>query len=79
MNLSGGAEFWQPLTGAVIFGLASATVLTLVVIPVCYSLAYNWADRDEKPAPDGAEVALPPHDSSATPVIAEDVLGTAGG
>ena len=45
LNLSGGAEFWGPLTGAVIFGLAFATVLTLVVIPVCYSLAYNWADR----------------------------------
>jgi len=44
LNISGGAEFWQPLTGAVIFGLACATVLTLVVIPVCYSLAYNWAD-----------------------------------
>jgi len=45
LNLSGGAEFWQPLTGAVIFGLAFATVLTLLVIPVCYSLAYNWTDR----------------------------------
>jgi len=45
LNVSGGAEFWQPLTGAVIFGLAFATVLTLVVIPVCYSLVYNWTDR----------------------------------
>ena len=42
LNFSGGAEFWQPLTGAVIFGLAFATVLTLIVIPVCYSLAYNF-------------------------------------
>lgn len=40
MNISGGAEFWQPLTGAVVFGLAFATVLTLVVIPCCYSMAY---------------------------------------
>lgn len=40
LNVSGGAEFWQPLTGAVIFGLAFATVLTLVVIPCCYSAAY---------------------------------------
>ncbi len=46
LNLSGGAEFWGPLTGAVIFGLAFATVLTLVVIPVCYSLAYHpWFTR----------------------------------
>ncbi len=41
LNISGGAEFWQPLTAAVVFGLAFASVLTLVVIPVCYSLAYS--------------------------------------
>lgn len=46
LNLSGGAEFWQPLTGAVIFGLAFATVLTLVVIPVAYSLVYNRQFRE---------------------------------
>ncbi len=40
LNISGGAEFWQPLTGAIIFGLSFASILTLVVIPVCYSLAY---------------------------------------
>ena len=47
LNISGGAEFWQPLTGAVIFGLAFATVLTLVVIPCCYSAAYirpKWSE-----------------------------------
>lgn len=47
LNISGGAEFWQPLTGAVVFGLAFATILTLVVIPCCYSLYYtHWASRD---------------------------------
>jgi multidrug efflux pump subunit AcrB len=44
LNISGGAEFWQPLTGSVVFGLAFATVLTLIVIPVCYSLAYSFDD-----------------------------------
>jgi len=44
LNISGGAEFWQPLTAAVVFGLAFATVLTLVVIPVCYSFAYTMLD-----------------------------------
>ncbi|NOZ41267.1 MAG: efflux RND transporter permease subunit [Planctomycetes bacterium] len=43
LNISGGAEFWQPLTAAVIFGLAFATILTLVVIPVCYSIGYTSA------------------------------------
>ena len=41
LNISGGAEFWQPLTGAVVFGLAFASVLTLVVIPCAYSLYYT--------------------------------------
>ena len=40
LNLTGGAEFWQPLTGAIVFGLLFATVLTLIVIPVAYSLTY---------------------------------------
>ncbi len=44
LNISGGAEFWQPLTAAVVFGLAFATVLTLVVIPVSYSVAYTTTD-----------------------------------
>ncbi|MCG8448998.1 MAG: efflux RND transporter permease subunit, partial [Pirellulales bacterium] len=45
LNISGGAEFWQPLTAAVVFGLAFASVLTLLVIPVAYSLAYSVGDR----------------------------------
>ncbi len=39
LNLTGGGEFWQPLTVAVIFGLAFATVLELLVIPLaCLTL-----------------------------------------
>jgi len=45
LNLSGGAEFWQPLTTAICFGLAFATSLTLLVVPVLYSLAYSWAEK----------------------------------
>ena len=63
LNISGGAEFWQPLTGAVIFGLAFATVLTLLVIPVGYSLVHNFSDRRRQTP------ARPP----ATPVTADGV------
>jgi HAE1 family hydrophobic/amphiphilic exporter-1 len=42
LNISGGAEFWQPLTGAIVFGLMFATVLTLVVIPCAYYLSYTF-------------------------------------
>ena len=47
LNISGGAEFWQPLTGAVVFGLAFATVLTLGVIPCAYSVYYRRFTRAE--------------------------------
>ena len=33
------AEFWRPMALAVIFGLMVATILTLVMVPVLYSLA----------------------------------------
>lgn len=33
--------FWGPLAWTVIFGLTFATFLTLVIIPVCYYLAYR--------------------------------------
>ena len=50
LNLTGGAEFWQPLTGAIVSGLAFATLLTLLVIPVSYSLVYPREFR-ESPTP----------------------------
>lgn len=40
LNLSGGGEFWQPLVGAIIFGLTISAFLTLLVIPVAYWLVY---------------------------------------
>ncbi|QGJ72427.1 Efflux RND transporter permease subunit [Planctomycetales bacterium 10988] len=42
LNWSGGAEFWQPLTGAIIFGLMTASLLTLLIIPAFYSVIYDW-------------------------------------
>jgi multidrug efflux pump subunit AcrB len=43
LNITGGNEFWQPLTGAIIFGLMFSAVLTLIVIPVAFRLAYWWS------------------------------------
>jgi HAE1 family hydrophobic/amphiphilic exporter-1 len=65
-NLMGGGEFWVPLTGAIIFGLTFSAVLTLIVIPVSYSLAYNWADQPAK-APSAAE--SPPSGNGHSPHI----------
>jgi multidrug efflux pump subunit AcrB len=38
-------EWWAPMAVAVIFGLAFATLLTLVVVPVLYSLAASTKHR----------------------------------
>jgi multidrug efflux pump len=62
-NILGGGEFWVPLTGAMIFGLTFSAMLTLLVIPVCYSLAYSWGARRKRGAitlaPSGNQHALP--------------------
>ena len=36
---------WEPMAISIIFGLAFATVLTLVVVPVAYSLIYPMIYR----------------------------------
>jgi multidrug efflux pump subunit AcrB len=39
--ISESTQWWKSMASAVIFGLAFATVLTLVVVPVLYSLVYT--------------------------------------
>jgi len=41
------AAFWNPLAWTIIFGLAFATVLTLIVVPAMYKIAYA---RKKEPA-----------------------------
>lgn len=42
----GGGAMWQPMAIAIIFGLLGATVLTLGIIPVLYSLFFRVNYRD---------------------------------
>ena len=42
---SDSSQFWSSMAAAVIFGLAIATVLTLVVVPVMYSLVDSFNTR----------------------------------
>jgi multidrug efflux pump subunit AcrB len=37
----GGGPMWEPMAIAIIFGLLFATVLTLGVVPVLYSLMFR--------------------------------------
>ena len=42
------SQWWGPMGVAVIFGLAVATVLTLVVVPVMYDVLTGWTERNEQ-------------------------------
>ena len=42
----GGGPMWEPMAIAIIFGLAFATVLTLGVVPVLYSLFFRVSFRN---------------------------------
>ncbi len=44
------SQWWGPMGVAVIFGLAIATVLTLVVVPVMYDLVAGWTERGDAAA-----------------------------
>ena len=44
----GGGPMWEPMAVAIIFGLLFATMLTLGVVPVLYSLFYRVSFRDFK-------------------------------
>ena len=55
MGLGDGAEVRTPLALTVIFGLSTSTLLTLVVIPVVYTVTLRWKERWFK-APDFTDV-----------------------
>jgi CzcA family heavy metal efflux pump len=49
------SQWWAPMAVAVIFGLAVATLLTLILVPVMYSLFSSLADKCKKLLPETAE------------------------
>lgn len=51
LGLGAGAETNQPLSIAVIGGMISSTLLTLVVVPAVYSLVENWSQRRQAATP----------------------------
>ncbi|HBM89594.1 MAG TPA: acriflavin resistance protein, partial [Rhodobiaceae bacterium] len=46
-----GGELWFAMTIVIMFGLAAGTVLTLGVVPVLYSLFFDFARSDKGTAP----------------------------
>jgi multidrug efflux pump subunit AcrB len=73
-RLVAGAEsstWWAPMAVAVIFGLTVATVLTLVMVPVMYSLAESFAEfmkRRFAPAPESPPGGMPKGPARAGPI-----------
>ena len=57
LSTSAGAEVQRPLATVVIGGLITATLLTLVVLPVLYSLVKGRrkAEREERTGPSGGK------------------------
>jgi multidrug efflux pump subunit AcrB len=47
-TVSESSQWWSPMAIAVIFGLALATILTLVVVPTLYSLVYTTSRAAER-------------------------------
>ena len=45
LNFAGGAEYWRPLAVSLIFGLAIASFLTLIVVPIFYLLLEGRGER----------------------------------
>jgi HAE1 family hydrophobic/amphiphilic exporter-1 len=54
LGFGAGNETNQPLAIAVIGGMVSSTLLTLVVVPAVYSLVEGWRERRRKTMPDPA-------------------------
>ncbi len=44
-NFAGGGEYWRPLAVSLIFGLAVSSLLTLIVIPVMYSILERRSEK----------------------------------
>ncbi|MGY2132850.1 CusA/CzcA family heavy metal efflux RND transporter [Hymenobacter sp. HD11105] len=69
LSSSAGAEVQKPLATVVIGGLISATLLTLILLPVLYTLV----TKDGEPSPTDETVVL-----SATPQLATSAYGWSG-
>jgi len=67
IGLGAGAETNAPLAIAVIGGMITSTLLTLVVVPAAYSLLENWRERRRQPQAGGGAVVQAPQSSRREP------------
>jgi HAE1 family hydrophobic/amphiphilic exporter-1 len=70
VGFGAGSELRQPMGVSVIGGVITSTLLTLVAVPVAYSLiddAGNWIVRRFRPAPASSDQQLSPIASQLPP------------
>jgi Cu/Ag efflux pump CusA len=68
LALNDGGEIQAPMGRAIIGGVITSTLLTLVVVPVIYS----YLVRDRRPAPASAPAAVPEGGGVLPPLAAAD-------
>jgi multidrug efflux pump subunit AcrB len=51
--------FWSAMAFAIMGGLAVASILTVLVLPVLYDLVYNRADTSDMPAQPSVDASMP--------------------
>ena len=61
------SSWWRPMGVAVMFGLAFATFLTLILVPVLYDLLLEWRERRAGGTRSDEEKTLPTSGSEAAP------------
>jgi hydrophobic/amphiphilic exporter-1 (mainly G- bacteria), HAE1 family len=67
VGLGAGSETTAPLAIAVIGGMITSTLLTLVVVPAAYSLLEGWRERRRRDRPGGAAAAHSPQSPRRDP------------
>jgi multidrug efflux pump subunit AcrB len=48
LGIGAGAELRQPMAVAIFGGLVTSTLLSLIVVPVLYTLLEDWGKRRDK-------------------------------
>jgi cobalt-zinc-cadmium resistance protein CzcA len=74
---SSGAEVQKPLATVVIGGLVSATLLTLLVLPILYFLVETWSERrlERRLQPHSPNTSISTMDGTTTLLVALLLLG----
>jgi HAE1 family hydrophobic/amphiphilic exporter-1 len=84
LGLSAGGEFRQGMSIAIMGGLITSTLLTLLIVPVAYALVVGWQDRwnarrrARKEAKEALEAAAEAADAGSVEGVVEGAIAAPG-